>query len=55
MTFTDLLISSIPMLIVLVGVVLIVRKSGAFEQRAHRRRVEDLLERIARAVERNQP
>jgi len=53
MTLTELLISSIPLLLVLVAAVLIIHKTGGFEQRAHRRRVEELLERIAKAVERN--
>jgi hypothetical protein len=55
MTLTDLLISSIPLLIALVAAVLIIRKAGAFEQRAHRKRVEELLERIVRAIEKNAP
>lgn len=53
MTLTELLISSIPLLVALVVAVLVIRKAGAFEQRAHRKRVEELLERIAKAVERN--
>ena len=53
MTLTELLISSIPLLVVLVVAVLMIRKTGAFEQRAHRQRVEALLERIAKAVERD--
>jgi len=53
MTLTELLISSLPMLIVLAGATLIIRKAGAFEQRDHRKRVEQLLERIANAVEKN--
>lgn len=55
MTLTELLLTSIPLLLVLAFVVIVVRKSGAFEQRAHRQRVEELLERIAKAVERNKP
>jgi hypothetical protein len=55
MTLSELIISSIPLIAVLVVSVLIIRKTGAFEQRAHRKRVEELLERIAKAVERNKP
>lgn len=55
MTLIELLISSIPLLLVIVAAMVIIQKTGGFEQRAHRRRVEELLERIARAVERNKP
>lgn len=55
MTLTELLISAVPLLIALVAAVIIIKKTGGFEQRAHRRRVEELLERIAKAVEKNRP
>ncbi len=51
MTTIEVLLSSLPMLVVLAIAVVLVKKSGAFEQRAHRKRVEELLERIALAVE----
>ena len=51
MTLTELLITSIPLIIALGIAILVIRKTGAFEQRAHRQRVEQLLERIAQAVE----
>jgi len=53
MTLPELLISAIPLLVALAIAVLIIRKTGAFEQRGHRQRVEELLERIARAVEKD--
>ena len=55
MTLTELLISAIPLLVALAIAVLIIRNTGAFEQRGHRKRVEALLERIAKAVEKNKP
>ena len=51
MTLTELLISSLPLIVALAVAVWLIRKTGAFEQRAHRKRVEQLLERIAQAVE----
>lgn len=51
MTFADLMISSVPLLVALALAAVLIRKSGVFEQRAHRQRVEHLLERIAVAVE----
>lgn len=53
MTFTELLISSLPLLVAIIGAIFVLRKAGAFEQRAHRQRVEQLLERIAIAVEKS--
>jgi hypothetical protein len=53
MTITELLISSLPLLIAIAGTIFILRKSGAFEQRAHRQRMEQLLERIAIGIEKN--
>jgi hypothetical protein len=41
------------MLVAISGAIWVLRKAGAFEQRAHRLRVENLLERIAIAVEKN--
>jgi Tfp pilus assembly protein PilE len=54
MTLVELLVTFIPLLIALAVAVLVIRKTGAFEQRAHRQRVEQLLERIAQAVEKKQ-
>lgn len=51
MTLTDWLISFLPLAAVLIVAAVLIRKTGAFEQREHRRRVEELLERIAEAVE----
>lgn len=51
MTTNEVFLSLMPTLILGVGCVLMVRKSGLFEQRAHRQRIEALLERIAQAVE----
>lgn len=54
MTFTELLFSVLPIFIAIAGAVLVLRKVGVFEQRAHRERVEQLLERIAIAVEKTE-
>jgi hypothetical protein len=54
MSITEMIISLIPMLIVIVVMVVVVRKAGVFQQREHRIRVEQLLERIAKAVEKNE-
>lgn len=51
MSFAEMLLSLLPMFLALAIVFLLIRKTGAFEQREHRRRVEALLERIAAAVE----
>jgi Tfp pilus assembly protein PilE len=51
---SELLISIVPLLVLLGVAVLVIRRTGAFEQRAHRQRVEALLERIANAVERKE-
>jgi hypothetical protein len=53
MSLSELLLAVAPLVVVLAFAVLVVRKTGAFEQRAHRERVEALLERIAVAVERS--
>jgi Na+/H+ antiporter NhaB len=50
MTFNEILPSLMPTLILGVGCILLIRKSGLFGPRAHRERVEELLERIAQAV-----
>ena len=55
MTFTELFISIVPTLVIAISGIWLVNKSGVFEQRAHRKRVEALLERIAQAVENNKP
>jgi hypothetical protein len=52
MNLGELVLLNLPLLLVLAFAVVLVRKTGAFEQRAHRQRVEALLERIAVAVER---
>jgi hypothetical protein len=54
MSLIELLYSLVPQLLVLAVVVAVIRRSGVFEQRAHRQRVENLLERIANAVEKRQ-
>lgn len=54
MTFNEILLSLMPTFILGVGCVLLIRKSGVFGQRAHRQRVEELLERIAKAVEKKE-
>lgn len=51
MTLSELLTSIVPLLVLLGVAVPVIRRTGAFEQRAHRQRVEALLERIANAVE----
>lgn len=51
MTFNEMLLSLMPTLILGIGCVFIIRKSGLLGLRAHRQRVEELLERIAQAVE----
>ena len=52
MTTTEWFFSLVPMLAVFGALVFIVRRSGVLELKAHRRRLEELLERIAVAVER---
>jgi hypothetical protein len=52
MTVTEWFISLAPMLLALGAMIFVVRRSGIMQVRAHRRRVEELLERIAIAVER---
>ena len=51
MTIAEYIISWLPLLFVLVLMMVLVRKTGAFQQREHRKKVEQLLERIANAVE----
>jgi len=51
MTLGEVLLSFVPLFLALAVAVLVIRRTGAFEQRSHRRRVEELLERIANAVE----
>ena len=53
MALSDFLVSLVPLLAVLAVTVLLIRRTGAFEQREHRKKVEELLERIAKAVEQN--
>jgi len=52
MTLSELLLSFVPLVIALAVAVVVIGRTGAFEQRAHRRKIEELLERIATAVER---
>ena len=52
MTITEWFISLAPMLLTLGAVIFVARRSGIMQIKAHRRRVEELLERIAIAVER---
>jgi low affinity Fe/Cu permease len=51
MNTTDLVLYFLPIAITVVLMVFVVRKTGAFDQRQHRKKVEELLERIALAVE----
>jgi hypothetical protein len=51
MNYTEFIVSSIPLFLALLAMVYVVKKTGAFKQQEHRKRVEELLERIARAVE----
>jgi preprotein translocase subunit YajC len=51
MSPADILISFLPLILVLVFVVYMIRRTDAFGQKAHRQRIEELLERIAIAVE----
>jgi hypothetical protein len=54
MQTSEILLSLSPNLILIALAVVILKKSGVFQQQAHRARVEKLLERIAVAVEKNQ-
>ena len=47
----EYILSYLPLALAIAVGIFVVRKSGIFEQREHRRRVEELLERIAKAVE----
>lgn len=51
MSLSELILSLLPILITLVLTVIVIRKTGLFEQRKHREKVEALLERIALALE----
>ena len=53
MNLIELLASLVPLLLALAIAVFVIQRAGIFEQRAHRQRVEELLERIATAVEQN--
>lgn len=53
MTFFEFIASYMPLFISIVIMLLIIRKIGGFQQREHRLKVEQLLERIAIAVEKN--
>ncbi|HKQ26752.1 MAG TPA: hypothetical protein VJT81_20085 [Burkholderiales bacterium] len=53
MTITEYLISWAPLFLVFVIMLILIRKTGALQQRDHRKKVEQLLERIATAVEKN--
>jgi sensor domain CHASE-containing protein len=54
MSITEMIISLLPILLAIVVMVVVSRKAGVFQQREHRIRVEQLLERIANAVEKNE-
>jgi preprotein translocase subunit YajC len=49
----DYLVAWLPLIISLAVMVFLIRKTGAFQQREHRQRVEQLLERIANAMEKD--
>lgn len=51
MNLGELLLLNLPLILAVAFTAVLIRKTGAFEQRAHRQRVEALLERIALAVE----
>jgi hypothetical protein len=51
MTLTELVLSMLPTAVALALAGVLVWRTGAFSQREHRKRVEQLLERIAVAVE----
>lgn len=51
MSMFELLLNLLPTALMLAFVIVLIRKSGALEQKQHRKRVEELLERIAQAVE----
>ena len=53
MTTTDFLFSLLPLFLLATVMVIVIKKSGLFQQRAHRERVEALLERIAIAIEKD--
>jgi hypothetical protein len=50
-TLTELLLSYLPLLAVFIFALVVVWKGGLLQVGSHRRRVEELLERIAIAVE----
>ena len=54
MTIFEFIVSYIPLIITIAIMLLIIRKAGGFQQREHRLKVEQLLERIAIAVEKNE-
>lgn len=54
MNIMEYLIAYFPFFLILCVMVIIIRKTGAFQQRDHRKRVEQLLERIANAVEKSE-
>ena len=51
MTITELFITWLPLLVVILVMVVLTKKGGLLEVREHRKRLEALLERIAVAVE----
>ena len=51
MNLAEVVVVNLPLIIALAAMVFLVRKTGALDQRAHRQRIEALLERIAIAVE----
>jgi hypothetical protein len=54
MSLTEYLLSWLPMAVAFVVMIAVIYKAGGFKQQAHRARVEQLLDRIAIAVEKNQ-
>jgi hypothetical protein len=54
MTIFEFIVSYIPLFIIIVIMLLVIRKAGGFQQREHRLKIEQLLERIAIAVEKSE-
>jgi hypothetical protein len=53
MSLAEIFLSYLPLMAAVVFMIVVVRKSGLLQLRSHRQRVEQLLERIAAAVEAN--
>lgn len=53
MSLTDIAISFLPLILIFVFVAFMIRRTDAFGQKAHRQKVEELLERIAISIEKS--